>query len=311
MLKIPEVGFDKSKTESNVNCNVSADWIEASILFDDPQMTRGDFVDLLLEEQICEAGNQDLAHQITDEAWQELERRRQWGGLPETVQLTSDKIVGLDGWQHDVVRSFFVLLAIQRIFPDWAGEWCAYVTQGNLFEKVVERICPAFFPGWKTYRAGWSPENTKVVREIVDDLRDRINVTGAMDLDRWVGPYDKDGGLDVVCYRDFHDERDGLPLYFLQCASGKNWRTKIRTPDADLWYKWLNSAVRPSTGIVAPFVIDDWELRRAALKGQIVVFDRIRAVGAAREKGVVIEPELRDEVIGWMTPRVNDLPRGD
>ena len=309
MLKIPEVGFDQSIRVSNVDSNASADWIEASVLFDGPELTKGDVVDLLLEEQICADGNQDLAHQIADEAWQELERRQRWGGLPDTVEVTNSRIVGLEDWQQDVVRAFFVLLAIQKIFPEWAKELKEYVTQGNLFEKVVERISPALLPGWKTYRAGWSPENTKAVPGIVADLCELINTKGAMDLQDWIGPHDKDGGLDLVCYREFEDEREGTPVYFLQCASGKNWRTKIRTPDADLWSKWLNAAVRPSTGIVAPFVIDDWELRRASLKGQVVVFDRIRAISAAREHGVAIEQELRKEVIGWMAPRVDGLPR--
>ena len=309
MLKIPEVGFYQSAEVSNVNCNASADWIEASVLFDGPELTRGDVVDLLLEEQICVDGNQDLAHQIAEEAWQELKRRQRWGGLPETVEVTNSRVVGLEGWEQDIVRAFFVLLAIQKIFPEWAKERSAYVAQGNLFEKIVEGICPALLPGWKTYRAGWSQENTKAVPAIVAELRELIHTTGARDLERWIGPHDKDGGLDLVCYRDFGDEREGMPMYFLQCASGKNWRDKIRTPDSDLWFKWLNAAVRPSTGMVAPFVIDDWELRRAALKGQVVVFDRIRAIRAAREVEVEIEQELREEVIGWMTPRVNGLPR--
>ena len=246
-----------------------------------------------------------------EEAWQELTRRQRWGGLPETVEVTNRRVVGLEDWEQDIVRAFFVLLAIQKIFPEWAKERSAYVAQGNLFEKIVERICPALLPGWKTYRAGWSPQNTKAVPAIVAELRELIHTGGAVDLEHWIGPHDKDGGLDLVCYRDFGDEREGMPTYFLQCASGKNWRDKIRTPDADLWFKLLNTAVRPSTGMVAPFVIDDWELRRAALTGQVVVFDRIRAVSAAREVEVAIEQELREEVIGWMTPRVNGLPRAN
>ena len=309
MLAIPEVGFGQSAEVSNVKCNASADWIEASVLFDGPELTKSDVVDLLLDEQICVDGNQDLAHHIAEEAWQELERRQRWGGLPETVEVTNSRIVGLDDWKQDVVRSLFVLLAIQKIFPEWARERRSYVTQGNLFERVVERICPALLPGWKTFRAGWSPDNTKAVPGIVEELRELIHTRGAMDLDDWICSHDKDGGLDLVCYRDFEDEREGMPMYFLQCASGKNWREKVGTPNADLWFKWLNAAVRPSTGIVAPFVVDDRELRRAALVGQVVVFDRIRAISAAREVEVVIERELREEVIGWMAPRVDELPR--
>ncbi|MDE0276372.1 MAG: hypothetical protein OYH76_10785 [Defluviicoccus sp.] len=309
MLSIPEVGFSQSVAVSRVDCNASADWLEASVLFDGPELSRGDVVDLLLEEQICVDGNQDLAHQIAEEAWRELERRQRWGGLPETVEVSNSKIVGVGDWQQDVIRAFFVLLAIQKIFPEWSRERQSYVIQGNLFEKVVEKICPALLPGWNTYRAGWSIDNTKRIPGIVADLMQLINVRGAADLSEWSKPEDKDGGLDLVCYRDFGDGREAMPVYFLQCASGKNWRNKIDTPNAELWNKCLNSAVRPSTGIVAPFVITDGELRRAALMGQVIVFDRIRAVSAAKEFEVAIERDLQEQVIGWMEPRVQDLPR--
>ena len=309
MLSIPEVGFNHSISVSRVDSNASADWLEASVLFDGPELTRGEVVDLLLEEQICYDGNQDLAHHIAEEAWRELERRQRWGGLPKTVEVSNSKIVGVEDWRQDVIRAFFVLLAIQKIFPEWSKERQSYVTQGNLFEKVVEQICPALLPGWKTYRAGWSVDNTKRIPAIVADLMNLINVRGATDLGEWARPEDKDGGLDLVCYRDFGDGREAMPVYFLQCASGKNWRDKIDTPNAELWYKYLNAAVRPSTGIVAPFVIDDQELRRAALTGQVVVFDRIRAMSAAKECGIAIEHDLCGQVIEWMEPRVQDLPR--
>ncbi|MDE0658021.1 MAG: hypothetical protein OXI79_00065 [Gammaproteobacteria bacterium] len=309
MLSIPEVGFRQSVSVSRVDSNASADWLEASVLFDGPELSRGDVVDLLLEEQICGDGNQDLAHQIAEEAWRELERRQRWGGLPETVEVSNSKIVDVEHWHQDVIRAFFVLLAIQKIFPDWSRERQSYVTQGNLFEKVVEKICPAMLPGWNTYRAGWSTENTKRIPDIVADLTQLINVRGRGDLREWGRPEDKDGGLDLVCYRDFGDGREAMPVYFLQCASGKNWRDKINTPNAEMWHKCLDSAVKPSTGIVAPFVIAEGELRRAALMGQVVVFDRIRAVSAAREFEVAIERDLYEQVIGWMEPRVRDLPR--
>lgn len=309
MLRIPEVGFNRSVAVSRVDSNASADWLEASVLFDGPEISRGDVVDLLLEEQICDDGNQDLAHQIAEEAWRELGRRQRWGGLPETVEVSNSKIVGVEDWRRDVIRAFFVLLAIQKIFPQWSSERQSFVTQGNLFEKVVEKICPALLPGWNTYRAGWSTENTKRIPEIVADLTNLINVRGAIDLSEWSRPEDKDGGLDLVCYRDFGDGREAMPVFFLQCASGKNWRDKVNTPNADLWYKCLNAAVRPSTGIVAPFVIADWELRRAALMGQVVVFDRIRAMSAANEFEIAIGCDLYEEVLEWMEPRVQDLPR--
>ena len=251
MLRLPEVGFRRSADKPNVDSNASADWIEASLLFDEPKLSQGDVVDLLLEEQICTSDGQDLAHQVAEEAWQELERRQRWGGLPESVKVTKNRITAVGDWREDVIRAFFVLLAMQKIFPDWASERIAYVEQGSLFERVVESICPALFPGWKTYRAGWSPENTKNPEKIVADLCERINTRGGVDLQYWTNRHDRDAGLDLVCYRSFGDEREALPVFLLQCASGKNWRDKLDTPNVELWSKLLNSAVKPSKGIVA------------------------------------------------------------
>ena len=309
MLKIPEVGFRQSVDQSNVDRNASADWMEANVLFDSPELSKSDVVDVLIENQICPNDNQDMAHQIAEEGWQELERRKRWRGVPETVKIMANRVTSRGDWQDDIIRAFFVMLAIQRIFPGWASERQMHVEQGNLFEKVVETICPALLPGWTTYRAGWSPENTKRIPEIVAELCNRVHTRGAADLNQWVGPNDKDGGLDLVCYRPFPDEREAIPMFLLQCASGKNWRNKVTTPNANLWSKYLNSAVQPSTGIVAPFVIDDRELRRAALTGQVIVFDRIRTLSAARAYSVALAADLLEELTGWMTPRVADLPR--
>ena len=131
MLKIPEIGFQKSKRVVNVNSNVSADWVEATVLFDDLELSRNDVVDLLLEEQICDGDNQDLAHQIADEAWQEVAKRRSWGGVPDTVTITANRIARAPGhWSEEPVRAFFLLLSMQRIFPTWANAWKAYVEAG-------------------------------------------------------------------------------------------------------------------------------------------------------------------------------------
>lgn len=309
MLKIPEIGFRRSVAKSNVDKIVSADWIEASILFDDPEFSVGDMVDVLIESQICSGEDQDLAHQIAEEAWRELTLRKTWRGIPPSVSISDTRVSTTQSWEDDVLRSFLVLLSLLRIYPEWAEAHKDHVTQGNLFEKVVEVVCPALLPGWSIYRAGWSPDNTKRIPEIVEELCARLFTRGAVDLDAWVGPADNDGGLDIVCYRSFGDSREAGPVFFLQCASGKNWRDKVKTPDPNAWAKYLNTAVQPSTGIVAPFVITDFELRRAGLVGQTVVFDRIRILSAAQERGITLEGGLLDEVREWMRPRVQQLPR--
>lgn len=311
MLEIPPVGFSRSAKKSNVKNGPLADWLEANILFVEPSIAQSDVVDMLIEYQICRDDGQDLAHQIAEDGWEELSRRKRWGGLPSSVSINRRRIEAHDSWEDTPMWSFFVLLSALRIFPDWARTQTeqAYAVQGDLFERVVETVCPALLPGWNSYRTGWSPGNTKDIRKIVEELCGRLHVSGAADLDRWISPEARDGGLDIVCYRQFDDEREAMPTFFLQCASGKNWRDKVKAPDAGSWQKYLDSAVQPSTGIVAPFVIEDSELRRAALTGQVVVFDRLRMLSSAEEAGIALPEELRVELLEWMTPRVDDLPR--
>lgn len=309
MLEIPSVGFIRSATKSNVNIGSLADWLEANILFVEPHIAQSDVVDILIEYGICRDDRQDLAHQIAADGWSELDRRKRWGGVPTSVSIGTARIEAHATWESTPIWSFLVLLSTLRIYPDWAERHRAHAVQGDLFEKVVETICPALLPGWTSYRTGWSPDEATDVRTIVAELCTRLRVKGAPDLDDWAAPTSKDGGLDIVCYRQFEDEREALPTFLLQCASGKNWRDKIDTPNARRWQKYLNAAVRPSTGIVAPFVIEAGELRRAALDGQVVVFDRLRMLSAARAAGTTLPRDLLAELLEWMGPRIEDLPR--
>ena len=308
MIEIPQVGFVYSATKSNVTVGYLADWLEANILFNQPEIAKSDVVDMLIEYQICPGEQQDLAHQIATDGWDELTRRKSWGGLPSSVSISRTRIQAQDTWEYTPMWSFFVLLSTLRIYPDWANTHKAHAEQGDLFEKVVEEICPAMLPGWTSYRTGWSPGNTKNIPAIVEELCTRLCVSGAADLNKWISPTTRDGGLDIVCYRQFEDEREALPMFFLQCASGKNWRDKVTTPNANTWQKYLDSAVLPSTGIVAPFVITTRELRTAALTGQVIVFDRLRMLSAARAARISLTEELLEELLEWMRPRVTDLP---
>lgn len=309
MLQIPQVGFRQSVNKSNVDKNPLADWLEATVLFDEAAVAKSDVVDILVEFQICADEGQDLAHQIASDGWDELRLRKSWGGLPTAFNISANRVEDETDWKEDPIRSFFLLLSMLKIFPDWAKDHQDHVNQGNLFEEVVELICPAILPGWEVFRAGWSPDNAKAVPEIVEELCGRIHVSGALDLEEWHAPAAKDAGLDLVCYREFPDKREAMPIYFLQCASGKNWRQKITTPNANLWQKLLNSAVQPSTAIAAPFVIDSPELKRAALEGQIAVFDRLRMVSAANTAEIALPDALTKRLIAWMTPRVASIPR--
>lgn len=307
MLKVPEKGFLKSVEVSNVNPIALGDWLEANLLFSEEQVSKSDVVDLLIEEQICD-DDQDMAYSIALQGWTELERRQRWGGLSLEIDFSKNRLKRRADWEEDIFSSFLVLLSLFRIFPVWAKAHTDYANQGDFFERCTEHVCRSLLPGWEIYRAGWSPGDTKNIPEIVKSLCEVLYTTGASDVVDWMAPHAKDEGLDLVCYRGYGDEREAMPVFFLQCASGRNWRQKIHTPSAAKWQKYLNAAVMPSTGILAPFVIENAELKRASLEGQIVVFDRLRMLSAKREAPFDLPDDLREAVQAWMKVRVDDLP---
>ena len=306
MIAVPEQGLLDARSVADVRTGVLADWLEANLLFREPRITSSDVVESLLTYAAF-AGDQAQGYAIASRGWRELEQRGRSGGTAGSLAIDANAIDARTDWQESLIWSFFVLLSVQTAFPSWAKAHADYPTQGELFEQVVETICPAIFPGWCSYRTGWSPNDAKDISAIVDELRSRIHVLGSQNPLRWLEEGSKDGGLDIVCYRPFADEREALPVYFLQCASGRNWRDKVNTPNAAVWQKVLDAAVQPSTGIAAPFVVDHDQLRRAALQGQTIVLDRLRMLSAATSAGISLPKELGDRVLDWMRPRVESL----
>ena len=308
MLQIPEKDFHRSVNVSNVAVTSLADWLEACLVFSDERVSKNDVVDLLVEEQICNDDGQDMAYRIATQGWEEISRRQRWGGLSVDIETTRDRLTRVTAWEDDLFASFMLLLSLFRIYPKWATSHRDFVGQGDLFERCTELVCPSLLPGWQTYRAGWTPNDAKNIPGIVEALCDLLFTAGAADLNEWIAPQGNDGGLDLVCYRTYGDEREGTPVFFLQCASGKYWRHKIHTPSGTEWQKYLNSAVVPSTGIIAPFVIETPELKRASLQGQVIVFDRIRILSAKRAAPITLPKDLADELREWMAVRIADLP---
>lgn len=308
MLKIPGKNFSRSVNTINIETNTLADWIEASLLFDENEVSKSDIVDILIEENICADGGQDLAHEIADRGWAEIGTRKRWGGVPDQLVIEGARIKDTSDWRQDPTRAFFLVLSIQQYFLEWAERHRNFSVQGELFERVIEEICPGLLPGWRVVRAGWSPDNAVSIVNIVEELCGHLNTLGSLRLDLWVPDAAKDGGLDIVCYREFPDTREATPTYFLQCASGTNWRSKIHTPNANEWKTYLDAAVQPSTGIVAPFVIGTDEVRRAGLSGQITVFDRIRLLHATYDGNIELTEELRADVVAWIEGKVGDIP---
>lgn len=102
-------------------------------------------------------------------------------------------------------------------------------------------------------------------------------------------PRRKDGGVDVVAWRQFADRRQGFPVALAQCTIQSETFTKTTDIDLRLWASWLAMDVDPLSLLVIPGTIraagPDWR----QLATVVMVIDRIRLlelVGRASTKNV-------------------------
>jgi hypothetical protein len=95
----------------------------------------------------------------------------------------------------------------------------------------------------------------------------------------------KDGKLDLAVWRSFPDGRQGKLLGFAQCATGRNWPSKLtEMQPRNFCVKWMHEypAVDPVRLFFLPFRIERQRWYDDSVEGGLL-FDRCRiAAHAAR-----------------------------
>jgi hypothetical protein len=286
---------------------VLCDWIEANILFDEEEFSSIDIVDALCEGMIYDS--QDMASQIVDNAWTELKRRQACVGSHCPFAVKGARVTRRNRWRDDPAHAFCVLLAYCKWHHEWATEFGHdYTEQGELFELLTKQSVETQFSGWLIHQTGWSRTNAVKLAAVVSQVTDRLGDTPG-DLKRWADPHANESGLDLLCYRPFTDNRVGMPVYLMQCASGANWKEKMKTPDMELWTKLVDFAARPRRAFATPFAFVDSDFIRNCGKVDGMLLDRYRLLAAGTHKENWIPAALKKRIIAWAKPRIATLPR--
>jgi len=309
MLAIPTRGICRSVKEHNVQLDIFSDWIEGSVLFDEPQLSSTDIVDILCEHLIYD--EQDFGYEIVEDAWCELRRRSSCMDARCAFSITASQIVRVREWQNAPGQSFCVLLALATWYAGWAKQFGSdYTEQGELFEELTKESLVQQFSGWYVHQTGWSRSHSKKLSEVIDEITDKLGESrGSPEI--WADPDANEAGLDLLCYRPFIDNRVGIPVYLMQCASGGNWKEhqKLKTPDISDWCRYVQFAARPGKAFAIPFALLDDEFRRCCGKVGGMLLDRCRILGSGGLEDNWISDELKQRIVAWMLPRVSKLPR--
>ena len=313
MLAIPTSGFSHPTgtlpdIKHNIKLEILCDWIEGSVLFDEEALSTRDIVDILTEEGIY--NDQDLAFEIASRAWNELKRRLGWIGNGNPFSFIRQTMRSVCSWEENPAHSFCVLLSMPQCYNNWSTDLHRgdYNEQGRLFELLTKASIENQFSGWEVYQTGWTRTNQVKLSDVVTEIASRLDEQKG-DIEPWANPDGNEAGLDLLCYRPFLDNRGGVPVYLMQCASGKNWIDKLDEPNLNLWRKIILFMAMPRKAFAIPFALIDEEFKEKCNLIDGMLLDRYRLLAAANYNKKWVSDCLKNEIIDWVTPRLQTLPR--
>lgn len=311
MLGLPERGVNRSVNTHNSDLAVICDWIEASLLFTDDQISKTDITDTLLENEVYDT--QDFALEFVDSVWSVMQARVTALNGALGLEWSRDRLRRIGQWEDFPAYAFCLEVACASyVYPKWAADYGhESAVQGSLFERIAHRSFSFMLPGWKVVKVGWTPDNPVKLNSTISDLITSINEIASADMHLHVDGNANELGLDLLAFYSFGDVHSSTPLIMVQCASGKDWKSKRHTPDLALWNKVVNFNSHPLKGFVIPYSFTDGqEFRREATRVNGLFMDRYRLLNPNRGQDVIWnERELNDDLVNWIRPRVDAMPR--
>ena len=283
------------------------DWLEASVLFsDDKYISFPEVVEFLVDEELCHSQTQGW--DVVSNAKLQLRKRARLLGEGYPVKVSEHRLSKLSSWTFSPSYAFCLLLSLRPLYPDWFLQFGSdYTEQGELFENLTHHSLQRILAGWQVHQTGWSRTNPMRIEAVVKQIADLLDVpTG--DSRRWMKPTAKDGGLDILCFRQFVDKRGGVPIYLVQCASGIGWEHKLTTPNLDVWCNLVQFSARPQRAFATPlsFVDEDFDMHACRVQGLLI--DRYRLLEPLRSKRTWLPRELSIKLNRWTRTRVLKLP---
>ena len=317
MLAIPERGFAPSANQHHVRLDALCDWLEGGVLFQpESKISAADVVDVLVEGNVYDT--QESAWNRLEETWSELHDRKNLLGDGYPVEIASNHLLRKNNrtWTSVPGHSFCLALSFAELYPSWASSFGHdYTEQGELFEILTEESLKTSFRDWEVYRTGWSRTNTNKLRAVVNDVATWLGEPETRNFQRWSRPTANEAGLDLLFFRPMPDRRPGIPIYMVQCATGRpsnsNWLHKRKTPDIGLWSKLIDFAVLPRRAFATPFSFQESDFRRHCLAVEGIFLDRYRILAPTRTSDTWPPGPIAQRLISWMLPRICKLPSAD
>jgi hypothetical protein len=301
MLPIPTTTNGLGYEEVD-EATIYADWVECSRLFHDEKISKADVKDCFSE---INSFDSETTPSTVDDIWSELERRKRLLGSSYPIKIIGNRIeLSTMSWKNYAAYSFCSLLSYSKSNKEWMNKFCNdYQRQGELFEYISEAALKHLFTNWNTDLIGWSGNNPTNIKKNIKSIAEKLGVTVGHLSPK---PDDKDGGVDILCYRQFPDERGNYPVFFIQCATGTNWTDKRMIDALNLWYNWITFYSRSliSRGFAVPFAFGDATFRQTQISGNCLVLDRIRLLAQKVPEAEWLSSKIIKEISSWVEQKI-------
>jgi hypothetical protein len=252
----------------------------------------------------------DQSEPLAEAAFGELDDRNRSCGKDANrypFEITSNSLK----LREDADKSIYTFLALLSWFGKDAGP--AASNGEKLFEEVCARAAAAYLggpiPQVKWYVFGFPRRvEPKGFKAALNALCNELGEGQGHHKGRLKTPHEKDGKLDVVAWREFHDRRQGKLIAFGQCATGENWSEKVtELPQSVDWCTtWMadRPGVWPVRSFFVPHRIDRTNWFDTCVKGGIL-HDRCRIASLAPG----VDKALEEELANWSSHVLNDIRR--
>ncbi|MEI7899181.1 MAG: hypothetical protein WCK89_02945 [bacterium] len=290
--------------ESGGETTTYADWVEASVLFSREAVSKADVRDYFYEENTFQREKTDEA---VDNIWSELVRRRRVLRNKYPVTPRKGRLELTINWDSCPAYSFCLLVSYAKGNKAWMQRSCNdYPEQGCLFEQVTSDALRKTFTAWEVDRTGWSAETPTRLSSCINMILGKLGECPGAGKPR---SDDKDGAVDILCYRTFSDCRGDYPVFFVQCSTGNDWIDKRGQNVIPLWKDWIGFRAPNllSRAFAVPFSLCDDAFLQTQVRVDGLVLDRIRLFSGTQPEAQWLAEDTRLRIIDWLKKKLATL----
>lgn len=246
-----------------------ADWLELyALISPDRNSSRGDIDTVLRREMGDGQTDEEIESKIADTFF-EIEQRSKAAGNSYPFQFDYKGVLELRANWREIPTYLFCLIVSYVRLPETHDA-------PRLFETLARNAAENYLKG-QAVEFGFPRSNLPPsFSGALVDLSKRIGEGGLRGLAPI--PNVKDDTLDLVAWKPFLDGRPSQLIIFGQCATGRNWQSKLGELNPETFCRqWIPKLVSPypQKSFFTPYRVKDDKWEFFALKCGIL-FDRCR-----------------------------------